>query len=186
MLSQYLLCASYSAGTWGDMGSSSWSCLTFQEKQASHECGEQVKEKSRGCSDHKEGRGSHVLPRPALPPEIQLFPPLQKMCTRGPSQWTEKTPHCWSWTPGRLRNWYGTSRIWGDGCRASYQTPPKPTAHKQPFQPKTDLMSFTSFSHSSGPLSTAMPGCASSSASLPLVLAPSSHSTRLHCAEEGI
>lgn len=50
---------------------------------------------------------------------------------------------------------------------------------------RQNLMTFTSFSHSSGPLSTAIPGCASSPASLPLVLAPSSHSTRLPCAEEG-
>lgn len=70
----------------------------------------------RRC-DWKKGLGRPTLsPGLYLLPEIRLFSGLQKMCMRGPSRWMERTPRCWSWTPGRLRNRYGTaSRIWREG-----------------------------------------------------------------------
>lgn len=95
--------------TWAPRGAS---VLTYQERQASDKCGKHFKEKWRGHCDQK--RALEVpTPSPDLS-ELRLFPRLQKMCTRGPSQWMERTPRWWSWTPGRLRNWYDTAnKTWG-------------------------------------------------------------------------
>lgn len=158
--------------------------------ETSSKCGEHFQHKWRGRCDQK----GEATPSPGLLllPEIWLFPWLQRTCTRGPSRWMERIPRWWSWTPGRLRNGYGTAgRTWrGGGGGAEPRTrplspprtlqqghgrghprqPPRPTTPKQPLEPKTeephDRESFLT------PLmpSTAVPGCASPPADPHLVL----------------
>lgn len=61
-LSQHLLCARYCAGSWGVMGSS-WSFLTYQERQTSKKCGEHFKKNWRAFCDHKGVQGGPHPPQ---------------------------------------------------------------------------------------------------------------------------